>query len=551
MTELEALIPGYELMEHIDSGGMGEVYKAVQKSLNRVVAVKLLSRIHGEREGFAERFKRESQALAQLKHPNIVAVHDSGETRDGQLYYVMEHVSGMDLQHLLKHKPPTPKQILQIITQVCNALQYAHERGVVHRDIKPANILIDDEGNVKVADFGLVKIVDRQVVDHTATGTALGTPDYIAPEAMEHGVKIDHRVDIYSLGVMIYELLTGHVPKGQWEPPSVRSGADKKVDAVVSKAMQNDPDKRYQHVSEMTAVLEKLLKTCDSWKNYRRPAKSGLFEPGEMHDPASTGAVTQKLTHNRAASRKLLSWASAAAALLVVGGLAAAWQAGWFAPAGQHVPPVSEVETSTAEEPRPKKDAPQQPAQATDAGAQTRLGHWVIGHGGFVNLLTPDNIHSLILPNGEPATWPPGRVASGSSMRLIGSAMEARAMDELPASGPYVIWRVSLLEAPISSAADLSELARLVREAGTVSNLNLQGLNVPLESLAQLASMTTLVSLDLTGSPVITAAAVPYLAACTRLKLLLLGGGASQVDEAMFNELRARLPGCGVHHIVP
>jgi len=235
-AELNELIPACTFVEYLDSGGMGAVYRAVQKSLNRTVAVKLLSRVHLEKEGFAERFKREAHALAQLSHPNIVAVYDSGETRDGQMYYVMEFVSGMDLQQLLKRTAPPPRQILQIITQVCNALQYAHERGIVHRDIKPANILIDDQGNVKVADFGLVKMVDPQAVDPTATCPTLGTPDYIAPEAMEHGVKIDHRVDIYSLGVMTYELLTGHVPKGQFEPPSIRSGADKKVDAVVSRA---------------------------------------------------------------------------------------------------------------------------------------------------------------------------------------------------------------------------------------------------------------------------------------------------------------------------
>ncbi|MGV3662832.1 MAG: serine/threonine-protein kinase [Prosthecobacter sp.] len=547
-AELDALIPAYTFTEYLDSGGMGSVYKAVQKSLNRTVAVKLLSRIH-EGDGFAERFKRESQALAQLSHPNIVAVHDCGETCDGQMYYVMEFVSGMDLQQLLRRRSPSPRQILQIITQVCNALQYAHERGIVHRDIKPANILIDDQGNVKVADFGLVKIVDAQAVNHTATGATLGTPDYIAPEALLHGVKIDHRADIYSLGVMIYELLTGHLPKGKWEPPSIRSGADKKVDAVVSKAMQNDPDKRYQQVSEMTQVLEKLLKTCDSWKNYQRPSPSGICEPGENGGQASTGAVTQKLDRGRFRSRRgWLARMAAGVVLLVIGGGVAVWQFGGPASAPQPSQGAPEAGLAPASPAAPAGKG-QKPAPAIDAEAQTRLGHWVIGHGGFVNLLTPDNIHNLILPGGKPATWPPGKVATGSSMKLIGGGRDARVVDDLPVSGPFVIWRVSLLEAPITSAADLGELARLVREAGTVSNLNLHGLDVPRESLGLLASMTTLVSLDLTGSPVINASAVPYLAECAQLKLLLLGG--AQVDEALLEDLRGRLPFCGVHQITP
>lgn len=323
MEELDALIPGYRFVDFIDRGGMGAVYKAVQKSLNRIVAVKLLPQVNRNKESFAERFKREAHALAQLNHPHIIAVHDFGETADGQMYYAMEFVSGMDLQHLLRRQPPEPKQILRIITQVCEALQYAHERGIVHRDIKPANILIDERGNVKVADFGLVKVVGPQSVDYTATGTTLGTPDYIAPEALDQDGKIDHRADIYSLGVMIYELFTGHVPKGVWEPPSIRSGADKSIDAVVSKAMQNNPDKRYQHVRDMTQVLEKMLENSGNWKNFRRPAKSEVnHHLGEVGRIA-TDAATIRLKKS-GAQRRTMIWAAGIVILAVA--LAAVWQ---------------------------------------------------------------------------------------------------------------------------------------------------------------------------------------------------------------------------------
>ncbi len=553
-AELDELIPTYRFVEYLESGGMGAVYKAVQKSLNRTVAVKLLPRVHLEREGFADRFRREAHALAQLSHPHIIAVYDSGETRDGQMYYVMEFVDGMDLQQRLKRSPPGPKEILKILTQVCEALQYAHERGIVHRDIKPANILIDERGNVKVADFGLVKIVGPQAVSYTATGTTLGTPDYIAPEAMEYGVKIDHRVDIYSLGVMIYELLTGHLPKGEWEPPSIRAGADRKVDAVVTKAMQNDPDKRYQQVSEMTQVLEKLLKSCDGWKNYRRPGNSGIFEPGEACGPVSTGAMTQKLRRARGHDRRRgRAWVLPVAALLMVGGVLAVWQTGWLATAQQPQPLPLARGLAAASTPAatPPEAAQPTPPLAIDNGMQARLARWVVRHGGFVSVLTPDNIHHLILDNGEPATWPPGHVPTRSATRLIGGAKDVRSETELPESGPFIVWRVSLLEAPITAAADLTELVGLLREAGTVSNLNLHGLDVPMDSLALLATIPTLVSLNLTGSPMVNEDAVPYLAACTQLKLLLLGGEGSQVDEAMLGELRSSLPDCGVHLVMP
>lgn len=551
IAELDELVPGYRFVEYLDSGGMGAVYKAVQKSLNRIVAVKLLPRMHLEKEGFAERFKREAHALAQLTHPNIIAVYDSGETRDGQMYYVMEFVSGMDLQQLLKRKPPAPKQILQIIAQVCNALQYAHERGIVHRDIKPANILIDAKGNVKVADFGLVKIVGPQAVDYTATGTTLGTPDYIAPEAMEYGVKIDHRVDIYSLGVMIYELLTGHVPKGQWEPPSIRSGTDKKVDAMVSKAMQYDPDKRYQNVSEMTQVLEKLLKNCDNWKHYRRPGKSGIVSPDEAGAQVATGAMTQKLNQDGSVLRG--GWSAltlVVMVLLVVGGVAGAWHAGWFSPPQQPVPPTPAVATALAPAVVPPAEAgPQQPAATVDESAQARLSHWVMEHGGFLNVLTPESIKGLRLPGGTKASWPPTFVPSGSSTKLIGGSQDLRSVSELPGTEPFVVWRVSFLESPIKDAEALRELVELVCEAGSVYNLNLHGLDVPVQSLALLSSMTSLVSLDVTASRVINAEATAHLGACKQLRLLLLGGAPSQVDEAMLAGLRSLLPTCGIHPV--
>jgi serine/threonine protein kinase len=508
---LDELIPGYKFLEFIEQGGMGAVYKAVQKSLNRTVAVKLLPQVHRNKESFAERFKREAHALALLNHPHIIAVHDFGETPDGQMYYVMEFVSGMDLQHLLKRNPPEPRQILSIITQVCEALQFAHEQGIVHRDIKPANILVDERGNVKVADFGLAKIIGPQSVDYTASDMMIGTPDYIAPEALDQSRNIDHRADIYSLGVMIYELFTGHVPKGVWEPPSIRSGADKGIDAVVSKAMQNNPEKRYQHVRDMTQVLEKLFKNSDHWKNFRRPSR---VTPVRIPTSADTIRMQPSVDPKR---RRV--WMVGVVILLVTP-LTFFWQSGWLPMLKQ-----DRLQSNAASPPSPPPIAATipQPVSASAAPAQLTLMQWVFDHGGFVNVRTPAN-----------------------SKKPMGGKNDIYNAHELPA-GPFTIWRVNFSSMPIPNEPALEELVSHIREAGTVSNLNLRGLFLPANALGHLASIETLSSLDLKDSPAVTREAVLYLSACRHLTLLRIGGTNVPVDGSIVKELRAQLPGCVVN----
>ncbi len=516
--ELDALIPGYKFLEFIERGGMGAVYKAVQKSLNRTVAVKLLPQVHRNKESFAERFKREAHALAQLNHPHIIAVHDFGETPDGQMYYAMEFVSGMDLQHLLKRAPPEPRQILKIITQVCEALQFAHEHGIVHRDIKPANILVDERGNVKVADFGLAKVMGQQGVDYTATGMAIGTPDYIAPEALEQSRHIDHRADIYSLGVMIYELFTGHVPKGVWEPPSIRSGADKGIDAVVSKAMQNNPEKRYQHVRDMTQVLEKLFKNSDNWKNFRRPSRSELVSTVGEPVRIATGADTVRMKPSARSKRRM---ATVAGGVLLLGtGGAFLWQSGWLTMQKQdRVPNV----VASAPLPPPVAAAISQPAPARPAPAQLNLALWVLEHDGFVNVQTPV-----------------------SAEKPMGGNADIYRAKALP-SGPFTIWRVCFSPKPILDQSEMEQLVTRIREAGTVSNLNLRGFALPVEALGLLASIETLTNLDIMESPAITREAIPYLAACRHLTLLRVGGFNPPLDSSIPAELRTLLPDCVVN----
>jgi hypothetical protein len=256
----QEILPQYEVLDFIGRGGMGAVYKARQKSLNRVVALKLLA-AHSASSGldFAGRFKVEAQAMARLSHPNIVPVYDFGETGDGHLFYVMELIEGADLAKRIELGRVAPGEALRIALAVCDALICAHSQGVVHRDVKPSNILISASGQVKVADFGLAKIDDPATASLTLSGTSMGSQGYAAPEVFSKARDADHRADIYSLGVMLYEMLTGDVPRGMFKLPSEKvPGLDARFDAIICKAMEEDREERQQSVVELKAELEGL-----------------------------------------------------------------------------------------------------------------------------------------------------------------------------------------------------------------------------------------------------------------------------------------------------
>jgi len=259
LTEIAKHFPQLEILEFIGAGGMGALYKARQKQLDRVIALKILPPESGRDPEFAERFLREARALAKLNHPNIVTVHEFGET-DGLFYLIMEYVDGVNLRQMEQSAKLTPAEALVIIPKICDALQYAHDEGVVHRDIKPANILIDKKGRVKLADFGLAKLLGKSQVDFTLTGTnqAMGTPQYMAPEQVEKPLTVDHRADIYSLGVVFYEMLTGELPMGRFALPSHTLHVDVRLDEVVLKTLEKEPDRRYQHVSQVKTDVENV-----------------------------------------------------------------------------------------------------------------------------------------------------------------------------------------------------------------------------------------------------------------------------------------------------
>ncbi len=262
LDEVAKLFPQLEILDLLGAGGMGAVYKARQPVLDRFVALKILPAAGAGGVNFEERFNREARALARLSHPNIVAVHEFGQA-GGLHYFLMEFVDGANLRLLEQGSRLSPREALQLIPQICDALQYAHDEGVVHRDIKPENVLVDRKGRVKIADFGLAKIlgVDPKASRLTAEGQVMGTPHYMAPEQVERPLTVDHRADIYSLGVVLYEMLTCDLPLGKFSPPSRKVQVDVRFDEIVLRALENDPARRYQQVSEVKTQVVNIAGT--------------------------------------------------------------------------------------------------------------------------------------------------------------------------------------------------------------------------------------------------------------------------------------------------
>lgn len=260
---LAPLFPQLEILELVGRGGMGAVYKARQPALDRLVALKILPPTKTQEPGFGERFNREARALARLSHPNVVAVHDFGQA-GGYPYLLMEFVDGVNLRQLERASRLSPRDALAIVPQVCDALQYAHDEGVVHRDIKPENILVDRRGRVKIADFGLARLLAVEPADErlTGEGQVMGTPHYMAPEQVEHPREVDHRADIFSLGVVFYELLTGELPLGKFPPPSRKVQIDVRLDDVVLRALEKEPARRYQQAGEVKTEVETIARTA-------------------------------------------------------------------------------------------------------------------------------------------------------------------------------------------------------------------------------------------------------------------------------------------------
>ncbi len=343
--ELAPMFSQLEVLSIVGQGGMGAVYKARQKELDRIVALKILPPDIGQDPSFAERFAREAKALARLNHPGIVTLYEfghvgsagvspaggsgvppaavpgstganaavgAGETPAILYFFLMEYVDGVNLRQLLNTGRVSPREALAIVPQICDALQYAHDQGIVHRDIKPENILLDRRGRVKVADFGLAKLVQGgdgsprrlgddeltagPVVSSTLTeaGKIMGTPQYMAPEQLEHPGEVDHRADIYALGVVFYQMLTGELPAGKFLPPSQRVQVDVRLDEVVLHALEREPERRYQQVSQVKTAVETIV------RNPRSDVRSPKSDTGAR---ATGGVAVPPLPRGVAAAR--------------------------------------------------------------------------------------------------------------------------------------------------------------------------------------------------------------------------------------------------------
>jgi len=309
VAEVGQMFPQLEVLAFVGKGGMGAVYKARQPALDRLVALKVLPSQAARGPDFAERFNREARALAKLSHPNIVAVHEFGQT-NGLHYFIMEYVDGLNLRQLERAGKLAPREALQIVPQICEALQFAHDEGIVHRDIKPENILLDKKGRVKIADFGIAKIMGgngpkapltpslapggteggRRPEEgrHLTEQQVIGTPHYMAPEQVDKPRTVDHRADIYSLGVVFYEMLTGELPLGKFAPPSRKVQVDVRLDEIVLHALEKQPERRYQQVSEVKTAVETIARTPGGDSNPRIFSSRG---PGAGRRTAIAGVA--------------------------------------------------------------------------------------------------------------------------------------------------------------------------------------------------------------------------------------------------------------------
>ena len=327
-AELTALLPkdDYSVESFLGQGGMGAVYKGTQVRLQRPVAIKIMLRDQAKDRGFEERFRREALALAKLNHPNIVSVIDYGEAGPDYLYIVMELIDGVDLVGVIRSGQMTQQLAMKLLPQICDALQFAHDHGIIHRDIKPSNIMLTRDGRVKMCDFGLAKSYDVDSGFRTKAGIGMGTPDYAAPEQFNAAGIVDHRADIYALGVMIYQMITGNLPRGAWKPPSQRPGVVPQWDAIVSHAMEPNPSDRYARADEVKTEVSRIMLVDALEQAPRLPGNSPIGE-----NPAL-----------KSKSKTLLIVGSLSAAVVITAGVFSAFDkpSAWFAKPSSAPPPL-------------------------------------------------------------------------------------------------------------------------------------------------------------------------------------------------------------------
>jgi len=274
-------IPGYRLIDRIGEGGMATVYKGLQLSLNRPVAIKILQKKLADHSTVLERFKRESLIIARLNNPNIIHVIDRGITEEGMPYFVMEYVEGIDLEYAMKAGDLDFNRKVDLVIQICKALSYAHKNGVIHRDIKPSNVLIDGEGNVQVLDFGIAQFYKNENKDfqRTLVGSIMGTPDYMSPEQQYSADKVTNLSDLYSLGVITYELFTGARPIGRFKLPcEIDSNIPEPLQDIIISCLEPDPADRPASADDIKDRLLKLLRGAHLKIDQKNRASQGIYD---------------------------------------------------------------------------------------------------------------------------------------------------------------------------------------------------------------------------------------------------------------------------------
>lgn len=260
IEDIAAQMPQLEVLEYLGHGGMGAVYRGRQRLLDRPVAIKILRPDLCRDHDLRERFLQEARTLARLRHPYVVTIHDIGVT-DEFIFLVMEYVAGVNLRQRIADQSLSERDALNIIPQVSEALGHAHSTKIVHRDIKPENILIDETGRVRLVDFGLATWLSAHGVEEQRI---VGTLGYIAPEQIFAPASVDHRADIYSLGVVFHEVLTGKRPLPNSAAPSTIAGTDRRLDPIVKRATESDRELRYQQAQHLTADVVKIARTPQS-----------------------------------------------------------------------------------------------------------------------------------------------------------------------------------------------------------------------------------------------------------------------------------------------
>ena len=272
-------LDGYSKLLKIGEGGMAYVYRGIQESLQRPVAIKLLINDLSRDEEARHRFDRESYIIARLTHPNIIHVIDRGITADEMPYFVMEYVEGLDLGTASKINDISHTNKLDIIIQLLKALSYAHQNNVIHRDIKPENILIDGSGNVKILDFGIAQFYEEkhESTNQTTSGTVMGTYNYMSPEQRESSENVTERSDLYSVGVVMYELFTEKIPTGVFPDPfRLNSEIDPALNKLILDCLNQDPELRPKSAEQLKNDLLAISQGSHLGEEQRLRAEQGI-----------------------------------------------------------------------------------------------------------------------------------------------------------------------------------------------------------------------------------------------------------------------------------